>query len=862
MRLLAGLLAAATSASALRVAQLSEEGPAHTELWSTEKVQMQVQFGTKFHGASLLQDHDGELHQVALMKIDADGFDVELRLRNAANLVHPLFVHEELEREQHYRDSELIKRMQQCLWQGEAVHPNKGKGYASVHVCPHDDEAVKVQVTFGNEHYQVHRGNIDAEQAEASARKNPVLKQVEYVSAQSAQHFDLDEDEDEPPMMELLQQNNASVSLSNPEGFFIKLWFVTDKKRLDNLKLQAKELGTTSEELALRSVFNTVLEANHRSVLSEWTISPVTYVLRGHTAWSNGDPDVIVHEDAGNGNGEINHGPLLSSFRTWARSVRIIPGSRSIPNSDMVYSDHVALMSGENFAGSVIGLAYVGTLCGSSAASINMDYRSGYGSNVATVVHEVGHGMNMPHTPSDIDGKPCERGPMGGGSGLGDSFTYSNCSIKAFEDRIRAGGFTCVMNGQNYLRSAESDIILRRSKCGDGIVQAWEQCDKLLDPCCRDDCTLGAKSCSAAPGNDCCDASTCQLKSAGTSCMFEMNGDSCGVATQCSGELAQCPPPPAGAKCSVDFEGASYDGYCMHNECISADAWCKAQGKEQRSMWQSHQSRCDNKICTSGGTAWTWGSRPDDGWFCGESSTAGTFCYDGECRNSTWIANDPAASKANAPEVTWDWAALSEWSACHHTSRDSCTPGNAFDTVGRQWRIVGCKIGPRTDKSISSCTDKVPYGKVMPLAERECIVDCGVTVAAEAWGTCEANQAALKRAAAEWRQREQTTDFGNYTFLNEAVVNEAISVEALCGCNTDAKVPRQFGLQSRDTSFSVSCQGEECHPAFLQGLQTSRQCELSCSDYSAKDEPVSSALALTQSASILLAALVATTLAL
>ena len=53
--------------------------------------------------------------------------------------------------------------------------------------------------------------------------------------------------------------------------------------------------------------------------------------------------------------------------------------------------------SGYDLAGSVIGLAYLGSICGSLSACVNQDQHSSYTKLGTLIAHELGHTFGMSH---------------------------------------------------------------------------------------------------------------------------------------------------------------------------------------------------------------------------------------------------------------------------------------------------------------------------------------------------------------------------------------------------------------------------------------------------------------------------------
>merc|ERR1712048_1223670 len=166
--------------------------------------------------------------------------------------------------------------------------------------------------------------------------------------------------------------------------------------------------------------------------------------------------------------------------------------------------DVAHLVSGLDFQGTTIGLAYMASVCQPSGNQAGVVEYKGTGDlatkkAAATLTHEIGHNLGLPHYTEDknctnscsteSNGKNCI---MAESASLVPSTQWSSCSVDKYG---KLQDLPCTEN------IPDPDIIWGPAKCGDGLVQAPEECD------CGGD-KPGNLTCSQA----CCDPTTCKLK--------------------------------------------------------------------------------------------------------------------------------------------------------------------------------------------------------------------------------------------------------------------------------------------------------------------------------------------------------------
>ncbi|KAJ2893013.1 hypothetical protein IWW38_003007, partial [Coemansia aciculifera] len=246
--------------------------------------------------------------------------------------------------------------------------------------------------------------------------------------------------------------------------------------------------------------------------------------------------------------------------------------------------------------GTEVGLAWLGTVCTTSASAntVQGGISSGTGVSAASrdewkvVAHEVGHGFGATHdcTASDC---PC---PAGGcrsccvcdGACNCDarfimnptspvsSDDFSPCSVRSMCATVASAQCLQVPGGR---------LTLSAGMCGNGIKEAGEECDCGASDACANDPCCDSKTCKLKAGAKCADSndsccSGCQLRSAGFVCRPSYS--ECDLPESCDGQSPECPAD------SHVKDGSSCAGglACASGQCTSRDAQCAARGGAER----------------------------------------------------------------------------------------------------------------------------------------------------------------------------------------------------------------------------------------------------------------------------------------
>ncbi|TKA64836.1 hypothetical protein B0A49_06778 [Cryomyces minteri] len=344
--------------------------------------------------------------------------------------------------------------------------------------------------------------------------------------------------------------------------------------------------------------------------------------------------------------GNVNIQDRLNLFSAWR-------GTKQDDNS------HWTLLTTCN-TGSAVGLAWLGQACVNSAQTSKSSgggQETVSGANVVVrtgtewqvIAHETGHTFGAVHdctsqTCSDgtsVNAQQCcplssstcdagERYIMNPSTAQGIT-NFSPCSI----------GNICSAMGRNSVRigclsNNKGVTTISGQQCGNGIVEAGEDCD------CG-----GAASCG---NNACCDAATCKFKN--NAVCDDSNEDCCrncqlaSASTICRPSTGQCDPqetcsgtsPTCPADVTApDGQGCGNGLQCASGHCTSRDLQCKTVMGSYTTGNDTYA--CDSSSCAiscaspSFGIGVCYGLQQNflDGTTCG----GGGHCSNGQCKGAS-----------------------------------------------------------------------------------------------------------------------------------------------------------------------------------------------------------------------------------
>lgn len=324
--------------------------------------------------------------------------------------------------------------------------------------------------------------------------------------------------------------------------------------------------------------------------------------------------------------------------------------------------------------GSAVGLAWLGQACvtSSQVASSSSGNETISGANVVVrtgtewqvVAHETGHTFGAVH---DCTSTTCTDGTTvasqqccpfsastcdAGGAYIMNPSTGSN--IQKFSPCTI--GNICSAIGRNSVKTsclaANKDVsTITGSQCGNGIVEAGEDCDCGGVSGCGNNACCDATTCKfksgavCDPSNEDCCTSTCQYSGNGIICRASTG--TCDPAEVCSGSSATCPPDttaPDGTSC-----GNSSSLSCASGQCTSRDLQCKT-------LMGSYTQGNDTYACSSSGCQISCASPEFGANVCysmqqnfvdGTSCQGGGRCSNGQCLGasvskeiSSWISQN------------------------------------------------------------------------------------------------------------------------------------------------------------------------------------------------------------------------------
>ncbi|XP_063166975.1 zinc metalloproteinase-disintegrin-like NaMP isoform X2 [Candoia aspera] len=267
--------------------------------------------------------------------------------------------------------------------------------------------------------------------------------------------------------------------------------------------------------------------------------------LIGLEIWSDEDK-IVVNSSAG---------ITLDRFSAWRQSY-LLKRKRN---------DNAQLLTGIDFSGPTVGLAYVATMCNPShSLGVVQDHNTSPIAIAATMAHEMGHnfGMNHDNTFCTCRSDSCI---MAAQLSYKTPQHFSSCSVQDYEKYIMDRTPQCIIN------QPLSKEIVATPVCGNDFVEEGEECDCGSPKECKNECceaaTCKLKSGAKCGYGQCCE--NCQLRKAGAVCRAAKHD--CDLPELCTGQSPQCPMDRFrmnGHPCEEN-EGYCYMGKCptLANQC-------------------------------------------------------------------------------------------------------------------------------------------------------------------------------------------------------------------------------------------------------------------------------------------------------
>nr|XP_023694287.1 disintegrin and metalloproteinase domain-containing protein 28 [Paramormyrops kingsleyae] len=245
-------------------------------------------------------------------------------------------------------------------------------------------------------------------------------------------------------------------------------------------------------------------------------------------------------------------GATLDAFTNWRKT------------SLVKQHDNAHLLTGIDFEGSTVGLAYVGSFCATHSTGVIQDHSSSSIAVGATLAHEMGHNLGMSH---DSDSCICTDKSCIMSAALSYNIPkhFSSCSSNSYGEYLDSRNPQCLFNKPDY------NAIISPPVCGNGFVEKGEECDcgtveECNNPCCN------ATTCTLTAGSQCEEGECCEnCKLMPPSRMCRSQKDECDLAEYCTGKSKDCPEDVFSVNGIPCKNG---QGYCYNGQCPMRESQC------------------------------------------------------------------------------------------------------------------------------------------------------------------------------------------------------------------------------------------------------------------------------------------------
>uniref|UniRef100_A0A672SUI2 ADAM metallopeptidase domain 22 n=1 Tax=Sinocyclocheilus grahami TaxID=75366 RepID=A0A672SUI2_SINGR len=231
--------------------------------------------------------------------------------------------------------------------------------------------------------------------------------------------------------------------------------------------------------------------------------------------------------------------------------------------------DSVHLFSGNRFHSNWGGASYMGGVCSLTKGGGVNEYGKTEEMAIA-LAQSLGQNIGIFSDKKRILNGECKCEDKWSGCIMDDVGFYlpkrfSDCNVEEYHDFLNSGGGACLFNKPSKL--------LDPPECGNGFVEAGEECDCGSPAECAREGENCCKKCMLTQGAKCSDGlccKNCQLEFMGVLCRDAVSD--CDIPEMCTGNSSQCPPnlhKMDGYTCEKD------QGRCFNGRCKTKDRQCK-----------------------------------------------------------------------------------------------------------------------------------------------------------------------------------------------------------------------------------------------------------------------------------------------
>ncbi|XP_041434291.1 disintegrin and metalloproteinase domain-containing protein 23 isoform X1 [Xenopus laevis] len=319
---------------------------------------------------------------------------------------------------------------------------------------------------------------------------------------------------------------------------------------------------------------------------------------------------------------QLNTRVVLVAVETWTDKDRIPIGADPIKmlhdfskyrqHHIKQHADAVHLLSNGTFHYKRSSMSYFGGIC-SITRGVGVNEYGILLSMAQQLAQSLAQNLGIQWEPASRKSK-CDCTENFGGcvmeeTGVYHSRRFSKCSIAEYKEFLNRGGGSCLFNRPTKLFEV--------TECGNGYVEAGEECDCGFRMDCFGDC---CKKCSLSNGAHCSDGPCCN-----TSCLFlpreydcRYAVNECDITEHCTGDSGQCPP---NLRKQDGYACDSNQGRCYNGECKTRDNQCKhiwgskAGGSDKFCYEKLNTEGTEKGNCGKDGDRWIQCSKHDV--FCG-----------------------------------------------------------------------------------------------------------------------------------------------------------------------------------------------------------------------------------------------------